>query len=99
MVEIKEKVKKTTSKAKNAEDKLETLKGDVVQFTFPMGELEIAVLDSSVLNSKEAKNKLYLAKLVEKDTYTELQALTEEEYDKAYNEYVEILKMFKKVGK
>lgn len=79
---------------KSNEEKLITLKPESVEFTFNCDGAKIAVLDSSMLNNKEAKSKLYLGKILDKGDYNELVALTEEEYEKASKQYKKILDAF-----
>lgn len=79
-------------KEKN-EEKLHTLKSEAIQFTFPCGDLMIAVLNSEVLQGKN-KDKLFMGKLVTHEDYEELEALTDEEYSEATKRLKEIMYAF-----
>lgn len=74
-------------------DELLTLKEDAIKFTYPCGDLRIAVLNSKILKGADT-DKVFLGKFVEGDDYNEIKELTDEEYMKAEKRLKSILFAF-----
>lgn len=76
------------------QNKLYTLKNDMVELFFYCNDMKIAVLNSNKFDPKNEHKALYLGKLVDREGYEELVALTEKEYDEAVKEYAKIAELF-----
>ena len=79
----------------NDDDVLKELPDEAIELTFPCDDMEIAVLNNELFNNRVNENDVMLCAIgINENGERVLTELTSEEYEKAFQVYLDMIKLF-----